>query len=321
MSKRQPILSIIVPLYKVEAYVEKCITSIVTNAGFEDLCEVILVDDGSPDNSLELAIRALGENANYLVISQENAGLSVARNVGAAQAHGEYIWFVDSDDWILGGVLEHICETIELFERPDIVNISFHMSDGSRTPVANNSPAYHLLRGIDFLDHSIIQSPAQYYIFNHSFYTTHKLHFQGGIYHEDTLFTPQALSLAAGVVRIDRDCYVYNLRDGSIMRSGNERKHVQDLLEIYQELECFRNRSGIGRWERKVLAKYSALCCGSIYYYWKKLPIADRIAVSRRLGGLKLHRAIFASGMLKFLVAVLRMRLFLLVRSNAPKSA
>ena len=95
---RVPKVSIIVPVYKVEKYLRKCIDSII-NQTLKDI-EIILVDDGSPDNCGKICDEYAAKDTRIKVIHKENGGLSSARNAGMEVAEGEYIGFVDSDDWI-----------------------------------------------------------------------------------------------------------------------------------------------------------------------------------------------------------------------------
>ena len=90
--------SVIVPAYKVEHYLPRCIESII-NQTYPEL-EIILVDDGSPDRCLEIMKHYAKQDGRIVVVTQENGGLSVARNAGLKIATGDYVSFVDSDDWI-----------------------------------------------------------------------------------------------------------------------------------------------------------------------------------------------------------------------------
>ena len=96
--ERNPLISVIVPVYKVEAYLDKCVKSIL-NQTYRNL-EIILVDDGSTDNCPAMCDEYARQDARITVIHKENGGLSSARNAGMEIANGEYIGFVDSDDWI-----------------------------------------------------------------------------------------------------------------------------------------------------------------------------------------------------------------------------
>ena len=100
--------SIIVPVYNVERYVERCIDSIVAQT--YPAYEIICVNDGSTDGSLEVLQRLADGHPSIKIIDQANKGLGGARNSGVAQATGDYIWFIDSDDWIEPGMLSEMWE-------------------------------------------------------------------------------------------------------------------------------------------------------------------------------------------------------------------
>ena len=104
------LLSIVIPIYKVEQYIGKCLNSIYGQ--IDDLpVEVVLVNDGTPDKSMDVAQKFV--NTKTVVISQENQGLSAARNNGMKASHGEYVWFVDSDDWIDENMYEILLQEIK----------------------------------------------------------------------------------------------------------------------------------------------------------------------------------------------------------------
>lgn len=106
-------LSIVIPVYNVEKYVSECLDSCLEqNIDITDY-EIIIVNDGSTDNSANL-INLYAKQSNIIIINQENLGLSAARNAGMKIAKGEYIWFVDSDDWIEPGILKRILLAISL---------------------------------------------------------------------------------------------------------------------------------------------------------------------------------------------------------------
>lgn len=102
----QPLISVIVPVYKAEAYLERCVRSIL-NQTYHNL-EIILVDDGSPDRCGEMCDAFLQEDSRIRVFHKKNGGQSSARNMGLDRMHGEYVAFVDSDDWIENEMYEHL---------------------------------------------------------------------------------------------------------------------------------------------------------------------------------------------------------------------
>ncbi|MBQ0071041.1 MAG: glycosyltransferase family 2 protein, partial [Spirochaetales bacterium] len=106
----EPLISVIVPVYKVEAYLPLCVESIL-NQTYGNL-EIILVDDGSPDQCGRMCDEYGKKDSRILVLHQENKGLSDARNAGLEKARGEYISFVDSDDWVSPYYIEHLYQSM-----------------------------------------------------------------------------------------------------------------------------------------------------------------------------------------------------------------
>ena len=117
------LVTVVVPIYNVERYLEKCLTSIILQT-YKNL-EVILVNDGSTDNSLNICKEFEKEDSRIRIISQENKGLSVARNVGIENAKGEYIAFVDSDDFISCKFIENLYNE-SIRNNSDIVCCDFY---------------------------------------------------------------------------------------------------------------------------------------------------------------------------------------------------
>ncbi|MDC9723357.1 MAG: glycosyltransferase family 2 protein [Urechidicola sp.] len=107
------ILSIVIPVYNVEEYIEKCLVSCSNQDISKNDYELIVVNDGSPDKSLEICERLLPSIENMTIVSQENRDLSGARNTGLKYAKGNYVWFVDSDDWLEENCLDEIISRIK----------------------------------------------------------------------------------------------------------------------------------------------------------------------------------------------------------------
>ena len=120
-----PLISIIIPIYNVEKYIFTCLESIVSQPLKEDNnIEIIVVNDGTPDNSMSIVNEYVSKYPNIYVYEQFNQGPSIARNMAISKANGDYILFVDSDDWLLPNSLNGIFEiiqknpSIELFSSP-----------------------------------------------------------------------------------------------------------------------------------------------------------------------------------------------------------
>ena len=215
-------LSIIIPVYKVEEYLEQCLDSVLKQSSFA-VFEVIAVNDGSPDGSKEILDRYARQYPNLKVIHQQNQGLSVARNTGLEIANGKYVWFIDSDDWIESGVLMDIENT--LCKDPDILEIGFNFVWSDRTIFNRQYFWAGLISGCDAYLRNGIPAPAQFTIVKRSLLIENNLKFYPGILHEDTEYKPKLAIVARTAACLDKPVYNYRQRE-----SGN-------IMSTY----CFRN--------------------------------------------------------------------------------
>lgn len=240
------ILSIIIPVYNVEKYLEKCVRSTqVQDIPFSEY-EVIIINDGSPDNSLAIAERLAVDLPNVKVYSQKNQGLSAARNTGMCYAKGDYYMFLDSDDWISENCLGSIIKKLR-DERPDVLAICAcnEYQEGSKIRKIYNdesviSGVQHMLDGIEYC--------APFGIWRADFLKTNNLSFFVGIFHEDEEFTPRAYYKAKKVSRLGKLVYHVFQNPKSITRSFNPKKgfdliqvvcpHLSSFCEEVIESEC-----------------------------------------------------------------------------------
>lgn len=201
-------LSIIVPIYKVEDYIIRCMEGIL-HQDLDDY-EVIAVDDGSPDRSIEILQAYLNEHpaeaARVQIIRKENGGLSDARNAGLAVATGEYIWFVDSDDTIAENCLGALYK-VAARENLDLLMFDEQNIDQEHGILRERVEDYRTGRldevirsGIDlFIElrrRRLFYGFAQGYWIRRQVLMDNNLWFYKGIHHEDELFTPQAMHYA-----------------------------------------------------------------------------------------------------------------------------
>lgn len=231
------LLSIVIPIYNVELYLEKCLQSITSqiNSYNEQEIEIILVNDGSLDSSENIAKKYSEEFKYITLVSQENMGLSEARNNGLEVSKGKYVWFLDSDDWIAEQSLNNIIETIKKNEVEIIVIGLGEYKDGQLIKEfipENNQNGISILRDKNYFVGAVV------YIMNISFLKKNNLKFYKGIYHEDEEFINRMLYVAKNIVRVDRLVYCVNVREGSITRSSNPKKSF-DLLIVILQLHLF----------------------------------------------------------------------------------
>ena len=230
-------LSIVIPVYKVEKYVEKCLRSCAEQDISSDEYEIIVINDGSPDKSLEIVERIAKEYNNIHVVSQENQGLSQARNKGLSLAKGDYIWFVDSDDWIEKNVLKKLinhCITNSL----DILRFCPAWIINGKIVRRSNykEKEKKLIKGKDFLE---VRVNVVFAIYRRKFLLENSLSFYPGILGEDVEFTPRVCYMAQRVMFINDICYYYFLdNSNSIVHTDNPRTSF-DYIKICESLDKF----------------------------------------------------------------------------------
>lgn len=153
--KNMPIISVIVSIYNAELWIKRCLDSIVSSS-LKDI-EIILVDDGSTDHSLEIIQRYAKSDNRILVIHTPNGGLGHARNIGIDKSKGKYVTFVDSDDFITSEILKKCNKIIEMYS-PDLIDFNFNyiQDDGSSYPTAQNKIPKNQLLNREFLINKVI---------------------------------------------------------------------------------------------------------------------------------------------------------------------
>ena len=232
--------TIVIPVYNTSAYLNKCVTSVLDQT-YGNL-EIVLVNDGSTDASKELCQELANNNSRISVIHQENQGLSAARNTGIQAAKGDYIIFLDSDDYIDNDACEDLCRSIGQ-SACDVVTTKMKIVNNGyiKYPYYNHNKPYEIMSGkaymIQELFNKTMSMAAVQYVYNRTFLQVHNLKFRVGIYHEDEEFTPRALALADKVLRSDLCFYNYLIRSGSITTNKYLYKNVKDLYATLRSLE------------------------------------------------------------------------------------
>ena len=233
-----PSLSIILPVYNVKEYLQKCLDSMLVDNQFTG--QVICVNDGSTDGSLAILEDYAGKYPNIEIISQPNAGLSAARNAGLKHATGDYVMFVDSDDWLFPNSIDKACRQID---GEDVIyfNAKKYYEDTQTFDADCDIEGLKHIDGQTYLA-SIYKRPRNVPnvcvvggLYKRSFLVENNLYNEPGIFHEDNYFTPQVLLAAKNVSSINEYVYVYRVREGSITRKVTE-KHIKDLIFIARNL-------------------------------------------------------------------------------------
>lgn len=229
-------LSIIIPVYNVEDYLVKCLNSCVLQNVDKSEYEIIVVNDGSKDNCANIIAQYDWKGCNHIIITQKNQGLSIARNNGVKVAQGDYVWFVDSDDWISQNSLQLLLPLLD--SNTDIIcQRAYYKNYGEKKVLAEKKGFYESGQEMLQNDYDVM---AVLYIYKREFFNNLGFAFEPNIYHEDTQFTPRAVYLSRKIKCINTPIYHYLQRGGSIMSLHNPKK-VYDQIKILKDLFAFCN--------------------------------------------------------------------------------
>ncbi len=243
--EKPPIISIVVAIYNIESYIADCIKSCINQQdAVEASYEIIIVNDGSTDNSLRLAEAAIKGVKNARIITQENAGVSVARNTGIDQAKGDYLWFVDGDDKLephaVRTLLDEINKTAcdiyifnyEAFNSEGVVETSHFLRYDE--PLTGK----YINEGLGRRLPSLVWSA----IYRRGFLKLNKLYFTPGIRHEDDEFTLRVNYLAESILILDECLYQYRVSlSNSFMSKASKdntasfvsRIKIREILNVF----------------------------------------------------------------------------------------
>ena len=220
-------LSCIIPVYNVENYIEKCISSI--EKQYCDEIEIIVVNDGSTDKGIEKIIKY----SNIKIINKKNGGLSSARNEGIKAAKGEYIWFIDGDDYIEENAIRKILEKIKN-EKSDIIYINYYKEiNNKKIPIRESTSNYSLERRL------FINTSACTKIFKRNFWNEHKLFFHEGIIYEDLALIPYVTLLTDNISQLEECIYIYVTRNNSIMKNKKFIEKKDDKFIALEDLKKY----------------------------------------------------------------------------------
>lgn len=227
-------LSLIIPVYNVERYLPMCLESVVLQ-GVEDY-EVILVDDGSTDGSGKICDEYAARYHQFQVIHQENHGISAARNVGIKNAKGKYVFFVDSDDFL---VSESIGQVLANALQHDVDVACFGSISGEREELTARSASINnkdcdssgVMNGDEYIATHNFLATVWWYIIKREYLQSLNLLFPEGRRLEDGCFTPFVLFHAKRIIHIDAIVYCYVRQHGSIMHNKDRQRNFEMLSD------------------------------------------------------------------------------------------
>jgi glycosyltransferase involved in cell wall biosynthesis len=213
--ENQALISVIIPVYNVEEYLHECVDSVI-NQTYKKL-QIILVDDGSTDSSGKICDEYAEKDDRIVVIHKENGGLSSARNAGLNVAHGNYISFVDSDDWVLPEFIEKLyCAIIE--NDCDMAECGFATLSSEVIPETNRNDSFSVADDCQAMKTHLEDGHFRQVVWNKLYKREIiTVEFVEGKYHEDVFWTYQIIANCKKLVHITDVLYCYFQREGSIM--------------------------------------------------------------------------------------------------------
>lgn len=256
-----PLISVIIPIYKVERYLNECVSSVV-NQTYKNL-EIILVDDGSPDRCPQMCDEWAEKDSRIKVIHKENGGLSDARNAGMDIATGEYVAFVDSDDYIAESMYEKLLEGFLYSDTIGIVSCQiFSDKDGIIEVFDKQWDVLQptILNPCDFLNSKLLEETSHCVwnkLYRHDILKN--IHFLKGRNNEDTLYMYRlSKNLVENNIKeliLPERFYFYRMRDDGICHSSSKPLMADIIVNLYQiQNECKQNGISLSS---KVYRKYT----------------------------------------------------------------
>lgn len=235
------LVSLIIPVYNVESFLPRCLDS-VSSQTYKEL-EVIIINDGSTDNSQQIIDRYVAENPCFKAYTIENSGQGGARNYGFEKANGEYIAFLDSDDYIAPDCIERLVETA-IKEDGDIVVCNCYdvREDGSVLEKYKNNQ--------DNITTSLFENPQILFnrvapwgkLFKKSVFG--ELRFVTGVWYEDMRLVPKLYLNAKKITYIDDSLFFYVQRQGSTMNNKNAERNLE-IISAFEDLISYFKENGV----------------------------------------------------------------------------
>lgn len=224
--------SVIVPVYNVEKYISKCLESVKEQTLTDFEC--LIIDDGTKDNSIEKAIKVIGDDERFKIYHKVNGGLSDARNYGIDKATGEYLFFLDSDDYIDDTLLEDTYNMAKKYDSDIVCFDMMYVYDNGEEKISY---------GADFECKSYKDDNSVIFINNSSNNKIYRRTFMNdkrfikGMWYEDLAVIPVWLSKANNVSHVSKPLYYYLQREGSISHSADPR-----IFDIYKALNIIKEQ-------------------------------------------------------------------------------
>jgi len=243
--KSDLMLSIIIPMYNAEKYIEECLDSILNSSLSKDLYELVIVNDGSKDKSPEIAQDYASTYSNITYLSQENQGQSIARNYGIKSCQGEYVWCVDADDKLISGQLQNIILALDKYNHLDILAVQLQnvTEEGKYLDVECSQPTLEhnkLLSGVEAILSGYNPSSICALVTKKQLFIDNNIFFVKGITHQDVELTYRLMPCAMKVVFSDIIPYLYIYHPNSTSKSMVPEKKIKYIKDEIYIINSFR---------------------------------------------------------------------------------
>lgn len=308
-----PIISVVVPMYNVERYIAKCITSIV-NQSLNNI-EIIIIDDGSTDNSLKIVKEKFSSESRIIIFSQTNQGLSCARNAGLNIAKGKYVAFIDGDDWIDSAMLEEMYDNAVQYGS-DVVScrLQYENIDNGTCSISGRNFTSNVISGEILLEDVLlgknIQTSAAIKIYRTSWLKEMNLYFKPGLINEDVLYILEIAYYANKISLVNKPFYHAVERASSITRNFTEKNIDNILLALSFQKNFLLKHNIYNKYKDVFEASYIRQLCFIVYQAALRVDYKNFVSLIKNLRKqslfeLKLSRAVIKYLPFQLLIAIL----------------
>ncbi|MNK67244.1 putative glycosyltransferase EpsJ [compost metagenome] len=235
-------LSIIIAAYNVETFIEKCVLSCISEK-LQDRIEIVVVDDGSTDQTLQKILELKEAVSNLIIIQQKNMGLGASRNIGLQKSKGKYVWMIDGDDYVETHCLDSIVAKIQ--DDLDVYCFNYNISDDSGKVLYKAYPNDYLksiLSGAEYYKINYEKNYTWQYVFRKDLFLKNNISFKERINMQDSEILPKILYHATSVEYLDLVGYNYVQYQNSFTNTqdaGKRFKYFQSIIEVRDSLFQF----------------------------------------------------------------------------------
>ena len=267
-----PLVTVIIPVYNVEEYLRQCLDSVLAQT-YKNL-EVILVDDGSTDSSIKICQGYCDRDERFKLYKKKNGGASSARNLGLDRAKGDYLYFLDSDDYLKSIALERMvkcaCQNNAdlVFIEGETINDQNNQVSGKYNHFKHYSPNAPYLLMEEMMDKKEFYVGTPFFFIKKEIFDKNQIRFKEGIISEDMIMAYQLCSLAVKGANVHEEIYVRRYRPNSVTTSAKSEKNYLSMATVYWEVSRFRDTLP----KNKQSPKHVIRCAFNVLDIYRHMP-------------------------------------------------